>query len=93
MVFLIDLVLVTHNTNKELQKEYSRINNRTLKPPFVDLYDEPLSLYTLQLSAYQLPLEDIGLKVIARRVIWLKDDGTYEIFRLRDVTKVLRETL
>ena len=86
-------MLVTHNTNKELQKEYSRINNRTLKPPFVDLYDEPLSLYTLQLSAYQLPLEDIGLKVIARRVIWLKDDGTYDIFRLRDVTKVLRETL
>ena len=87
------LIIWDFKTNKELQKEYSRINNRVLKPPFVDLYDEPLSLYTLQLSAYQLPLEDIGLKVIARRVIWLKDDGTYEIYRLRDVTKVLRETL
>jgi hypothetical protein len=64
-----------------------------LLPPFEDLYDESLSLYTLQLSCYQIPLEDIGLKVIGRRIIWLKDDGTYEKISLQDVTQKLRKTL
>ena len=47
----------------------------------------------LQLSCYQIPLEDIGLKVIGRRIIWLKDDGTYEKISLQDVTQKLRKTL
>jgi hypothetical protein len=38
-------------------------------------------------------LEDIGLKVIARRIIWLKDDGTYELIPLNDVTDRLRDVL
>ena len=61
--------------------------------PFTDMISESFSSYTLQLSAYQLPLEDIGLKVIARRIIWLKDDGTYELLPVKDVTKQLREVL
>ena len=40
-----------------------------------------------------MPLEDIGLKVIARRIVWLKDDGTYELIPVKDVTKQLREVL
>jgi hypothetical protein len=40
-----------------------------------------------------MPLEDIGLKVIARRLIWLKEDGTYELIPTKDVTKELREVL
>ena len=58
-----------------------------------DMYDEPLSMYTLQLSAYQIPLEDIGLKILGRRVIWLKDDGTYEIVPIDNVTAKLRNIL
>jgi hypothetical protein len=57
------------------------------------LYDESYGLYTIQQSCYQIPLEDIGLKVIGRRLIWLKDDGTYENVRLKDYTKQLREVL
>jgi hypothetical protein len=45
------------------------------------------------LSCYQIPLEDIGLKVIARRIVWLKDDGSYELLALQDVTNRLREVL
>ena len=60
--------------------------------PFEDLYAEAQSLYTLQLSCYQIPLEDIGLKVIGRRLIHLKEDGTYEKIPLPDVTKELRNT-
>ena len=57
------------------------------------MIDEALSHYTCQLSAYQIPLENIGLKIIARRIIWLKPDGTYEKISLPDVTKKLREAL
>lgn len=64
-----------------------------LYPPFDDLYDESLGLYTLQLSCYQIPLEDIGLKVIARRIIHLKDDGTYELIAVPNVTDKLRKIL
>jgi hypothetical protein len=64
-----------------------------LLPPFSDYFEELLSYYTAQLSCYQIPLEDIGLKVIARRIVWLKDDGTYELIGLNDVTDRLRAVL
>jgi hypothetical protein len=86
-------MLVTHNTNKELIKDFSRAKDKMLLHPFENLYDEAQSLYTLQLSCYQIPLEDIGLKVIGRRLIHLKDDGTYEKIALPNVTKELRNTL
>ena len=87
------LVIFDYKTNAELKKEFSRSNGKMLLPPFEDLYEEPLSYYTLQLSCYQIPLEDIGLKVIGRRIIWLKDDGTYEKIPLSDVTQKLRKVL
>ena len=87
------LIILDYKTNKELTKDFSREMGRFLLPPFGDLYEESLSYYTLQLSCYQLPLEDIGLKVIGRRIIWLKDNGTYELIPIIDVTKRLREVL
>lgn len=87
------LCIFDFKTNKDLRNDFSRKNGRFLLPPFGDLYEESLSFYTLQLSCYQIPLEDIGLKVIARRIVWLKDDGTYELLPLQDVTDRLREVL
>lgn len=87
------LCIFDFKTNKELQKDFSREMGKFLIPPFADYYEEPLSYYTLQLSCYQLPLEDIGLKVIARRIVWLKDDGNYELIPLNDVTDRLRQVL
>ena len=87
------LCIFDFKTNKELKKDFSREVGKMLLPPFADLYDESLSYYTLQLSCYQIPLEDIGLKVIARRIVWLKEDGTYELIPLEDVTNKLREVL
>ena len=87
------LCIFDFKTNKELTKDYSRENGKMLLAPFGDYYEEPLSYYTLQLSSYQIPLEDIGLKVIARRIVWLRDDGTYELLPLQDVTDRLREVL
>lgn len=87
------LVILDFKTNRELENEYNRTHDKMLMEPFGDLVDQAKSYYTLQLSAYQIPLEDIGLNVIARRIIWLKDDGTYELIALPSVTDKLREVL
>jgi hypothetical protein len=87
------LIILDYKTNGSLTNDFSRSANRYFAEPFGDLYDEALSNYKLQLSAYQLPLEDIGLKVIGRRIIWLKGDGNYEIVPIDDYTERLREIL
>lgn len=73
------LVVLDWKTNRELKKDFSRKNGKFLLSPFTDLYEEPLSYYTLQLNLYSLCLAGIGLPPIAARIIWLKDDGTYEL--------------
>ncbi len=87
------VVICDWKTNGDIYKEFSRMNDKMMLPPFDNLYDEPLGAYTIQLSAYQIPLEDIGLKVLARRIIWLKDDKTYEIVPIDNVTEKLRQVL
>lgn len=86
-------VIKDYKTNKELKSDYSRSKKKMCLPPFNDLPDESLSMYILQLSCYQIPLEDLGLKVIGREIIWLKDDATYELISLPDFTQRLREAL
>lgn len=80
-------------TNEKLFSEFSRSRGKTCLPPFTDLPDEAFSMYELQLSCYQMPLEAIGLKIIGRRIIWLKEDGTYELFGTRDFTSRLKTVL
>ena len=87
------LVILDWKTNKELTKDYSREHGKMLLAPFDDLFEEPISYYSLQLNAYQICLNGIGLKVIARRIIWLKDDGTYELIPLKDYTERLKNAL
>lgn len=84
------LIILDYKTNKDLYKNF---NENKLLSPFEEYLDCPFSHYILQLSAYQIPLEDIGLKVIGRRIIWLKEDGNYEKFNTPDVTKILRKVL
>jgi hypothetical protein len=50
------------------------------------MVDEPLSLYTLQLSLYALCLRGIGLNVIGNRIIWLQEDCNYAIEKLQDLS-------
>lgn len=87
------IIIFDYKTNRDIANDYARANGKYLTAPFGDMVEEPLSVYTLQLSAYQIPLEDIGLRVIGRKIIWLKDDGTYEKIDLPDKTKELREVL
>lgn len=84
------LVILDYKTNNDIYKEFSRTNNKMMYYPFNDLYMEPLGGYSIQLSCYQLCLEDIGLKVIGRRLIWLKPDGTYELIPTPCLTDKIR---
>ena len=85
--------IVTHNTNKSITNAFARSRKEFMLPPFDKFINEPQGEYTAQLSLYQIPLEDIGLKVIDRRLIWLKQDGTYEKIPTPDITRIIRDTL
>lgn len=84
------LVIFDYKTNKDLYKNFG---GQTLLWPFNDLLDRNESYYTLQLSLYQIPMENIGYRVLGRRLIWVKPDGSYEKIKLVDMTKRIREAL
>ena len=72
-------------TNKSLIKEFSRTNGIHMTGCMSKFIDEPLSHYTLQFNIYQRMLESIGLKIVDRILIWLKDDGTYERINIEKI--------
>lgn len=86
-------ILFDYKTNKELFSEYNQRNHIMLLAPFEDIFQECFGEYAIQLSLYALMLEDIGIKVLDRRVVWLKDDGTYECMSLPDLSSRLRTVL
>lgn len=86
-------VVFDYKTNTSLYNDYSRKNDIMMLKPFEKMFQEAYSEYSIQLSLYSLMLEDIGLNVLERAIIWLKDDGTYEKITLPDLTDALRNTL
>lgn len=86
-------MLVTHNTNKDLRNSFNRSKSLTLLDPFRDYISEPLSIYGIQLSLYQLGLAQLGIPIVDRNLIWLKEDGTYEKIGTPDLTGRLLNTL
>lgn len=86
-------VVLDYKTNACLYSKYSREHQRMLLPPFSDIYEEDFGFYTIQLSLYALMLEDIGLPVIGRKIVWLQDDGNYQMIGVPDVSSILRDVL
>jgi hypothetical protein len=78
-----EYIIGDYKTNKDLYKNFQ---GKTMLAPFEYLLDMPLSHYQIQLSYYQILLEQIGVKVSKRLVVWLKLDGEYEMIFLDDVT-------
>jgi len=87
------MLLVTHNTNKSLYKDYSREFGKMALEPFDDLYDEDYSYYILQLSCYSLCLMQLGYEIADRKIIWLKEDGSYDKVSVPDFTSRVRVAL
>lgn len=83
-------IIYDYKTNENLFKNYM---GQTMFYPFDDLLDTPFNHYQLQLSCYQIPLEDINMKILDRRIVWLKGDGTYEVYPTENYTKQLRLSL
>ena len=84
------LVIFDYKTNKDL---FNNFKGQTLLWPFNDLLDQNESYYRLQLGLYQIPLENLGYKVVARRLIWLRPDGIYEKIKIPLITDRLRDAL
>lgn len=86
-------IILDYKTNGNLYSEYNQKFRKTLLSPFDDMIEQDLGLYTIQLSLYSLMLEDIGIQILDRRVVWLKNDGEYEIISVPDVSQRLRAVL
>lgn len=87
------LLIYDYKTNGSLTSIYNQEHDKMLLPPFNYLVEEAKSHYTLQLSAYQLAIEQLGYEVADRKLVWVKDDGTYEKISLPDVTQELKNAL
>ncbi|MCD8207518.1 MAG: hypothetical protein LUD72_06250 [Bacteroidales bacterium] len=87
------LSILDYKTNRSLENSYIRSIKQNMLPPFDDMYDEPLSHYSIQLSAYQLALQQLGYTIADRKIIWLKDDGTYEKVSVPDMSGRILEYL
>lgn len=83
-----DFILADYKTNRDLFKSYN-----FLLPPFQYLECHPYNKYQLQLSYYQILLEDVAIPIKKRLIIHLKADETYRIFEGVDFTSQLREHL
>ena len=87
----------TNGATAEPDKAYGKLtenfNGTRLLFPFNDLLDCSESFYKLQLACYQIPIENLGLKVIGRRIIWVHPNGTYEKIGEPDLADRVREAL
>jgi hypothetical protein len=82
------LVIADYKTNKDLFKQYKE---QKLKGIFRDMNDCPYSKYKIQLSTYQILLELTRYKISRRFLVWLKEDGNYEIFDTSDITTKIKD--
>lgn len=87
------LAIFDWKTNEKLYNDFNKAMHNTLLAPFDDMIDESKSIYTLQLSAYQLAIEQLDVNVVDRRIVWLKSDETYEKIPVNDETERLKIAL
>ncbi len=83
-------IIGDYKTNKDLFKNYE---GKLMLPPFEHLLDSPYNHYQVQLSFYQILLEQIGLNIIERKIIYLGFDGKYLMYNTEDLTPSLKEYL
>ena len=85
---LEEIVIADYKTNYDLDKQYGY-----LLEPFSYTPNTPYCKYQIQLSYYQILLEEIELYAKQRLIIWLKTDGTYELRNCNDFTTILKDYL
>lgn len=80
------VIIVDYKTNKDLYKNF---RGKRMLPPFQFLFDNPLNHYQLQLSLYQLLINEQGIKVNSRWIIWLRETGEYELIETQDYSDII----
>lgn len=86
------ILLEDYKTNASLTSEFNRSKGNVMLPPFDNLIDENLSHYMIQQGLYSMMLENLGFDVISRKLVHLKDDGTYEKVKLPYIKEQLIES-
>lgn len=79
-------VIADYKTNKDLFKNY---RGKTMKMPFEQLLDCPMSKYEIQLSYYQMMLEAKGFEVEDRWIIHVDLKDTYKLYKTPDHSSTL----
>lgn len=84
-------VLADYKTNHK-DKMYKHYNKKMLKP-FGNMLSHSYNKYQLQLSHYQIMLEDAGYKVEQRLVVWVNKEFNecYQVLECTDYTNKLRK--
>lgn len=80
-------IIADYKTNKELFKNF---NGKRLKLPFTKYLENNFNKYQLQFSFYQILFEQTGFEIEQRLLIWLKRDGTFEMYDTEDLTEELK---
>lgn len=70
-----------YKTNEVLIKDFKK----PMKSPFVMYNEEPLSHYIIQQNLYSLMLNALGIKIIGKDLVWLKENGTFELLSLPNI--------
>ena len=82
-------LILDFKTNEDLFKNYA---GKKMLGIFNNILDNPFNHYQIQLSLYQILLEQIpNIEVSGRKVIWLLPDGNYQLYDTEDFTKELKE--
>lgn len=83
-------IIADYKTNKDLFKNFK---GKMLKYPFQDLMEHPYNKYQIQLCMYQILLEQVLSPVSERWIIWVTDDGNYELVKGYDFTPRVHQYL
>jgi hypothetical protein len=83
-------VIADYKTNIDLFKNY---RGKKMLPPFDHMLDCPYSKYELQLSFYQYLFEQSGFEVEDRKIVWLKNNGTFKVYRTQNWIHEIKNAL
>ena len=80
-------IIADYKTNRDLFKNFQ---GQTMLAPFEYKLDRPFSHYEIQLSYYQILIEQIlGITVSRRIVVYLGLDGEFTMYDCEDVRHLL----
>lgn len=80
-------IIGDYKTNEDLFKNYKE---QTLIEPFEFLLDCPYNHYQIQLSLYEILLEQIEIPIFERWIIYLRDDSNHNIYKTHDFSVHLK---